>query len=122
MELQSNGAGSNDVLAQSVRDAKAAIQAATRKKWDAHQVADNAWFEAKRPHEHILDEVKRKYEGTATELTKGRAPVNRHGAPLDPDDVSVSEDGIELRWDGNHPYDIVDITVTWAELTGQVCS
>ena len=104
-------------LAQTVRESRSAIAAATKAKNDAVRAAEIELRNTTRQHELRLGELELRYADKAIELTEEYAPVDRRGYPIRPSQIWITEIGIELRWDADHPNDIVDATVTWEELS-----
>jgi len=43
-------------------------------------------------------------------------PYRRDGRRSQPDDVWLSSNGVEMRWDADHPNDIIDYCVSFQDL------
>lgn len=52
----------------------------------------------------------------AWDLVRKGAPFNRGGGRIYFDDIWLSDTGIILRWDADHPNDIRDVELTFEEL------
>ncbi len=52
----------------------------------------------------------------AWELVKDDAPYNRGGERIRFDESGLNENGLWVRWDADHPNDIVSITLSFEEL------
>ena len=103
-------------LAEMVRGARAAIKAAFEEKLAAQSVVNQAYDSAIAPHETQLAALRTKFSETAIALTKEDAPLNRHNEARQPDDITVHALGVDLRWEADHPNDVVERRVSWDAL------
>lgn len=102
-----------------VRAAEQVIEEASKRKWAAERLAQQAYDAETAPHRQLLADLARQFEERAFELAEDDAPVSRGRRPLPPDAITVTPEGIELFWDGDRPSDTVTRVVSWAELHGE---
>ena len=101
-------------LAQRAQTALAEVKQLTE-EWRAKaSQLDARYYNARRPHYQVIQDLQERYEERAIELASDVAPFSRSGRRLPPDDIDVVEEGITLRWHSD--YDYRRRTVTWAEL------
>jgi len=106
----------SEMIAKSVADAKRALTVAKKEKGDALREVELKFEAEMYPHNMWLTSLRNNYKDLALEIANLEAPVSRNRHILLPDDIDVTEAGIELRWDADHSNDIVDVTVTWEQL------
>lgn len=103
-----------------VRDALAALKALEDERLAAIRRVTKAYDAAAQQYQQCLDGLKEEYKDLAFECAAQLAPFARNGKRLYPDGITVTEDGIEMEWDADHPYDIQTVEITWEELTAKM--
>jgi len=91
---------------------------ASKKRTLISEEAYRDYYKAIKPGESFKKMLLEQYTEKALEiaLAKDIPPYNREGGRDRPDDISLTLEGIDLRWDADHPNDTIDLEVTFEEL------
>ena len=94
---------------------KTAVAIRTMKR----NTADKEYNKATQTGHKFKDDLKKYFEKLVWEKVQSDAPCNRDGHPIYFDELYLYTNKVSIRWDADHPNDIIDVDFTFDELLKQ---
>ena len=80
------------------------------------QAANNKYNKSTKKGNVFIKNLERHLEDVLWEKVKDYAPFSRDGYPIRFDGLFINDNGVSIRWDADHPNDIIDVDFTFEEL------
>jgi hypothetical protein len=115
---EADGLSPAQELAKRTRTALQAKSAARHKCSSAKQEAENLRAQEESFPNRTLESLRNTYQGRAEELAQeaGECPRTPWGHYMEPHDIKVVEEGVQLTWDINGDYAPAVYVATWDAL------
>ena len=99
-----------------LKELEEAKKEAKKKKNKICSAANSEYYQTVKKGDEFIKTLTSELEDLAWEKVKDEAPYGRDGSRIMFDYLYLEDKGVSIRWDADHPNDIVDADLTFEDL------